>query len=48
MANLVSLVGKAGTGKTLLAIAAGLEAAIGKQEYTRVLVQDLSFLWEET
>lgn len=50
--NLVSLVGKAGTGKTLLAIAAGLEVAIGKQEYSRVLVsrpvmpmgRDLGFL----
>lgn len=36
--NLVSLIGKAGTGKTLLAIAAGLECAIGKQKYSRVLV----------
>jgi PhoH-like ATPase len=36
--NLVSLVGKAGTGKTLLAIAAGLECAITKQSYSRVLV----------
>ncbi len=36
--NLVSLVGKAGTGKTLLAIAAGLECAITKQNYSRVLV----------
>ncbi len=50
--NLVSLVGKAGTGKTLLAIAAGLEAAIGQQQYSRVLVsrpivpmgRDLGFL----
>lgn len=50
--NLVSLVGKAGTGKTLLAIAAGLEASIGKQQYSRVLVsrpivpmgRDLGFL----
>ncbi len=50
--NLVSLIGKAGTGKTLLAIAAGLEAAIGKQQYSRVLVsrpiipmgRDLGFL----
>ncbi len=50
--NLVSLVGKAGTGKTLLAIAAGLEATINKQTYTRVLVsrpiipmgRDLGFL----
>ena len=36
--SLVSLVGKAGTGKTLLAIAAGLEASIGQQQFTRVLV----------
>jgi PhoH-like ATPase len=50
--KLVSLLGKAGTGKTLLAIAAGLEAAIGKQDYSRVLVsrpvipmgRDLGFL----
>jgi PhoH-like ATPase len=36
--SLVSLVGKAGTGKTLLAIAAGLESAIGQQDFSRVLV----------
>lgn len=50
--NLVSLVGKAGTGKTLLAIAAGLECAIGRQQFSRVLVsrpivpmgRDLGFL----
>ena len=50
--NLVSLVGKAGTGKTLLAIAAGLESAIGQQQFSRVLVsrpivpmgRDLGFL----
>ena len=50
--NLVSLVGKAGTGKTLLAIAAGLECAISQQQYSRVLVsrpivpmgRDLGFL----
>jgi len=50
--NLVSLVGKAGTGKTLMAIAAGLENTINKQAYTRVLVsrpiipmgRDLGFL----
>lgn len=36
--SLVSLVGKAGTGKTLLAIAAGLECAIGQQHFSRVLV----------
>lgn len=50
--SMVSLVGKAGTGKTLLAIAAGLECAITKQTYSRVLVsrpivpmgRDLGFL----
>jgi len=50
--SLVSLVGKAGTGKTLLAIAAGLECAITKQNFSRVLVsrpivpmgRDLGFL----
>ncbi len=50
--NLVSLVGKAGTGKTLLAIAAGLESTIGQQKFSRVLVsrpiipmgRDLGFL----
>ncbi len=36
--KLVTLVGKAGTGKTLLAIAAGLEMAIGQQKYARLLV----------
>jgi PhoH-like ATPase len=36
--SLVSLVGKAGTGKTLLAIAAGLECAVGQQQFSRVLV----------
>jgi PhoH-like ATPase len=36
--SLVSLVGKAGTGKTLLAIAAGLESSIGQQQFSRVLV----------
>lgn len=36
--KLVSLVGKAGTGKTLLAIAAGLEMTIVKHDYARVLV----------
>ncbi len=35
---LVTLVGKAGTGKTLLAIAAGLEKVIEQQRYNRVLV----------
>lgn len=50
--NMVSLVGKAGTGKTLLAIAAGLEKAVAQQHYSRVLVsrpiipmgRDLGFL----
>lgn len=36
--KLVTLVGKAGTGKTLLAIAAGLEMAIGNEDYSRLLV----------
>ncbi|MFW6215341.1 MAG: PhoH family protein [Alkalispirochaetaceae bacterium] len=36
--NLVTLVGKAGTGKTLLAIAAGLKKVIEEKQYTRVLV----------
>lgn len=36
--KLVSLVGKAGTGKTLLAIAAGLEMTIGQEKFTRILV----------
>ncbi|MDR1626029.1 MAG: PhoH family protein [Spirochaetia bacterium] len=36
--ELVTLVGKAGTGKTLLAIAAGLCMVIDDQQYSRVLV----------
>tara|TARA_R110002072_G_scaffold64203_1_gene159060 strand:+ start:35053 stop:36366 length:1314 start_codon:yes stop_codon:yes gene_type:complete len=36
--QLVSLVGKAGTGKTLMAIAAGLEMAITHEKYSRLLV----------
>lgn len=36
--NLVSLTGKAGTGKTLLAIAAGLEQTISGERYSRLLV----------
>ncbi len=36
--RLVSLVGKAGTGKTLLAIAAGLRKVVHEKVYTRVLV----------
>lgn len=50
--KLVTLVGKAGTGKTLLAIAAGLEMAINQEKYSRLLVsrpvqpmgRDLGFL----
>lgn len=50
--KLVTLVGKAGTGKTLLAIAAGLEMTIGRENYNRLLVsrpvqpmgRDLGFL----
>jgi PhoH-like ATPase len=36
--TLVTIVGKAGTGKTLLAIAAGLRKVIEEKRYTRVLV----------
>ncbi|MFW5716605.1 MAG: PhoH family protein [Spirochaetota bacterium] len=36
--NLVTLVGKAGTGKTLLAIAAGLKMTLEEHTYSRVLV----------
>jgi PhoH-like ATPase len=36
--SLVTLVGKAGTGKTLLAIAAGLKMTLDEQRYKRVLV----------
>jgi len=36
--SLVTLVGKAGTGKTLLALAAGLHKIIKEKKYTRVLV----------
>lgn len=36
--HLVSMVGKAGTGKTLLAIAAGLKLTLEDRAYTRVLV----------
>jgi PhoH-like ATPase len=36
--NLVTLVGKAGTGKTLLAIAAGLKMTLEERTYSRVLV----------
>jgi PhoH-like ATPase len=36
--GLVTLVGKAGTGKTLLALACGLKQALDKSRYSRVLV----------
>ncbi len=36
--NLVTLIGKAGTGKTLLAIAAGLRLTLDDKRYNRVLV----------
>ena len=36
--KLVSLTGKAGTGKTLLAIAAGLELSLNQQSYSRILI----------
>ena len=36
--DLVTLVGQAGTGKTLLAVAAGLESVVGLERYDRVLV----------
>lgn len=50
--DLVTLVGKAGTGKTLLAIAAGLHCVMEMEHYTRLLVsrpvfpmgRDLGFL----
>ena len=50
--KLVSMTGKAGTGKTLLAIAVGLELALNQRNYSRVLVsrpvmpmgRDLGFL----
>ena len=50
--KLVTLTGKAGTGKTLLAIAAGLEAVINKRTYKKMIVarpvipmgQDLGYL----
>lgn len=50
--KLVSLVGKAGTGKTLLAIAAALEKTLSQNQYIRILVsrpiqpmgKDLGFL----
>lgn len=36
--KLVTLVGKAGTGKTILALAAGLEMTIGQEGFSRLLV----------
>ncbi len=36
--NLVTMIGKAGTGKTLLAIAAGLQMTVDEKTYQRVLV----------
>lgn len=36
--NLVTLIGKAGTGKTLLAIAAGLKGVVEDKTHTRVLI----------
>lgn len=36
--SVVTLVGKAGTGKTLLALAAGLEKTLEQQYYTRLLI----------
>lgn len=36
--SLVSLIGKAGTGKTLLAVACGLEKTLGDQKYHRILI----------
>ena len=50
--KLVSLTGKAGTGKTLLAIASGLEQVLNKEQFSRMLVsrpvipmgRDLGFL----
>ncbi|HAZ11834.1 MAG: phosphate starvation-inducible protein PhoH [Bdellovibrionales bacterium GWA2_49_15] len=36
--KLVTLVGKAGTGKTLMAIAAGLEMTVAKEKFIRLLV----------
>ncbi len=50
--HLVTLIGRAGTGKTLLALAAGLHAVTDEQQYSRLLVsrpvfpmgRDLGFL----
>ncbi|MFW6047169.1 MAG: PhoH family protein, partial [Candidatus Woesearchaeota archaeon] len=36
--DLVSLVGKAGTGKTLLSLAAGLEQVVNRKEYTKLVI----------
>ena len=50
--ELCTLVGKAGTGKTLLALAAGMDAVVGREQYRKLLVsrpifpmgRDLGFL----
>ncbi len=36
--ELITMAGKAGTGKTLLAVAAGLEKVLHEKKYTRILV----------
>lgn len=36
--SVVTLVGKAGIGKTLLALAAGIEKTLEQQRYTRLLI----------
>ncbi len=36
--ELCTLVGKAGTGKTLLALAAGMDAVVGREQYRKLLV----------
>ena len=36
--NLVTLIGRAGTGKTFLALAAGMEAVVRKEQYEKLLV----------
>jgi PhoH-like ATPase len=46
--GLVTLMGKAGTGKTLLAIAAGLHQVQEDKRYGRVLVSRPVFPWETT
>src|SRR5690606_973269 len=50
--RLVTLVGRAGTGKTLLALATGLSKVLGEERYTKLLVsrpimplgQDIGYL----